>query len=210
VVLVSADKDLMQLVGDRVSFFHTGREKLYDAAGVEEDFGVPPAQVVDVLALMGDSIDNVPGVPGIGEKGAKALIREYGSLDELLARAGEVSRKSYREGLEQHADEARMSRSWRPSTATCRSPSTPTTCASTRRTPRRSSGSSPSSSSTRWSRSSPPRATPRRRRRRARRSRRRPGRRRSARCRRAAPARWRWRCSARSGRSAWWWRRGRG
>jgi DNA polymerase I len=110
VVLVSADKDLMQLVGDRVSFLHTGREKLYDAAGVEEDFGVPPEKVVDVLALMGDSIDNVPGVPGIGEKGAKALIREYGSLDELLARASEVSRKSYREGLERHADDARMSR----------------------------------------------------------------------------------------------------
>ncbi|HEX2165449.1 MAG TPA: DNA polymerase I, partial [Thermoanaerobaculia bacterium] len=110
VVLVSADKDLMQLVGEHVSLLHTGREKLYDRAGVEEDFGVPPEKVVDVLALAGDSIDNVPGVPGIGEKGARGLIREYGSLDELLARAGEVSRKAYREGLEQHAEQALLSR----------------------------------------------------------------------------------------------------
>jgi DNA polymerase I len=110
VVLVSADKDLMQLVEPRVSLFHTGRNKLYGPAEVEEDFGVPPAKVPDVLALMGDSIDNIPGVPGIGEKGAKALIREHGSLEELLARAGEVSRKAYREGLLAHQDQARMSK----------------------------------------------------------------------------------------------------
>jgi DNA polymerase-1 len=110
VVLVSADKDLMQLVGPHVRLYHTGREKLYDAKGVEEDFGLPPEKVVDVLALMGDSVDNVPGVPGIGEKGAKGLIAEYGSLEELLARAGEVSRKSYREGLQEHAGQARLSR----------------------------------------------------------------------------------------------------
>jgi DNA polymerase-1 len=110
VVLVSADKDLMQLVEPRVSFYHTGRNKLYGPAEVEEDFGVPPEKVADVLALMGDSIDNIPGVPGIGDKGAKALIKEYGSLEELLARAGEVSRKAYREGLQQHADQARLSK----------------------------------------------------------------------------------------------------
>ena len=110
VVLVSADKDLMQLVGPHVSLFHTGREKLYDEAGVAEDFGVPPAQVVDVLALMGDAVDNVPGVPGIGDKGAKALIAEFGSLEALLERAGEVSRKAYREGLTEHADKARLSK----------------------------------------------------------------------------------------------------
>src|SRR5436305_7864703 len=110
VVLVSADKDLMQLVEPRVSLFHTGRNKLYGPAEVTEDFGVPPEKVVDVLALMGDSIDNIPGVPGIGDKGAKALIQEYGSLEELLARAAEVSRKSYREGLLEHADQARLSK----------------------------------------------------------------------------------------------------
>jgi DNA polymerase-1 len=110
VVLVSADKDLMQLVEPRVSLYHTGRTKLYGPAEVAEDFGVPPARVADVLALMGDSIDNIPGVPGIGDKGAKALIQEFGSLEELLARAAEVPRKSYREGLQQHAEQARLSK----------------------------------------------------------------------------------------------------
>lgn len=110
VVLVSADKDLMQLVEPRVSLFHTGRDKLYDPALVEEDFGVPPGQVADVLALMGDTSDNVPGVPGIGGKGAVALIREHGSLEALLERTGEVSRKSYREGLEQNREQALMSK----------------------------------------------------------------------------------------------------
>lgn len=110
VVLVSADKDLMQLVGPRTFMLHTGREKLYDVAGVEEDFGVRPGQVVDVLALMGDSVDNVPGVKGIGEKGAKALIREYGDLDNLLKNAQELKRKAYREGLQEHRDDALLSK----------------------------------------------------------------------------------------------------
>ncbi len=99
VVLVSADKDLMQLIGPHVSMYHTGRNKLYGPAEVTEDFGLPPDKVADVLALMGDAVDNVPGVPGIGDKGAKALIKEYGSLEALLDRAGEITRKSYREGL---------------------------------------------------------------------------------------------------------------
>jgi DNA polymerase-1 len=110
VVLVSADKDLMQLVEPHVALYHTGRTKLYGPAEVAEDFGVPPAKVTDVLALTGDSIDNIPGVPGIGDKGAKTLIQEFGSLEELLARAAEVPRKSYREGLQQHAEQARLSK----------------------------------------------------------------------------------------------------
>jgi DNA polymerase-1 len=110
VVLVSADKDLMQLVEPRVSLYHTGRTKLYGPKDVEEDFGVPPEKVADVLALMGDSIDNIPGVPGIGEKGAKSLIQEYGSLENLLEHAGEVSRKAYREGLQQNQEQARLSK----------------------------------------------------------------------------------------------------
>lgn len=110
VVLISADKDLMQLVDERVSFFHTGRGKLYNPQLVEEDFGVPPAQVVDVLALKGDSVDNIPGVPGIGEKGACQLVREFGSVEELLDRADEVKRKSYREGLQRHRELAEMSK----------------------------------------------------------------------------------------------------
>jgi len=110
VVLVSADKDLMQLVAPHVSLYHTGRNKLYGPAEVAEDFGVPPAKVTDVLALMGDSVDNIPGVPGIGEKGARSLIQEYGSLESLLERTAEVSRKAYREGLEQNAEQARLSK----------------------------------------------------------------------------------------------------
>ncbi|HEX2466343.1 MAG TPA: 5'-3' exonuclease H3TH domain-containing protein, partial [Thermoanaerobaculia bacterium] len=110
VVLVSADKDLMQLVGDRVSFFHTGRDKVYDRGMVVEDYGVPPEQIPDVLALTGDTIDNVPGVKGIGDKGAKKLIQEYGSLENLLEHAAEIKHKTYREGLQQHADDARMSK----------------------------------------------------------------------------------------------------
>ena len=110
VTIVSADKDLFQLVGDRVSLLHTGREKTYDPALVEQDFGVPPGQVVDVLALVGDKVDNVPGVPGIGQKGAQTLIREYGNLQALLAAASELKRKAYREGLREHADQALLSR----------------------------------------------------------------------------------------------------
>ncbi|HUF78049.1 MAG TPA: DNA polymerase I, partial [Thermoanaerobaculia bacterium] len=110
VVLVSADKDLAQLVGPRVSLMHTGRNKLYTPELVEEDFGVPPERVVDLLALMGDSSDNVPGVPGIGQKGAQQLVREYGSVEELLERSSELQRKSYREGLEEHRDQALLSK----------------------------------------------------------------------------------------------------
>lgn len=110
VVLVSADKDLMQLVGPHVTLLHTGRNKRYDAAAVAEDFGVPPSQVADVLALMGDAVDNVPGVPGIGEKGARQLVAEFGSVEALLDRAAEVSRKAYREGLLAHREQALLSK----------------------------------------------------------------------------------------------------
>ncbi len=110
VVLVSADKDLMQLVDEHVFIYHTGRNKLYDRAAVEADFGVPPEKVRDVLALMGDSVDNVPGVKGIGDKGARDLIQQFGSLEELLDRAAEVSRKAYREGLIAHREDALMSK----------------------------------------------------------------------------------------------------
>ncbi len=110
VVLVSADKDLMQLVGPHVALFHTGRGKTYDPAAVTEDFGVPPEKVADVLALMGDAVDNVPGVPGIGEKGARQLIAEFGSVEALLERAAEVPRKAYREGLQQHREQALLSK----------------------------------------------------------------------------------------------------
>ena len=111
VAIVTGDKDFFQLVQDGIKVYNPKEEGTwYDAAGVKEKFGVSPEQVVDVLALMGDSIDNIKGVPGIGEKGARDLIATYGDLDNLLAHAAEVSNKRQREGLLNHADDARQSR----------------------------------------------------------------------------------------------------
>ena len=110
-VIVTGDKDFFQLVGDGIRVYNPRDEGAwFDETGVREKFGVAPAQVIDVLALMGDSIDNVAGVPGIGEKGARDLIASFGSLDALLERAAEVSQKKYREGLQTYADQARQSR----------------------------------------------------------------------------------------------------
>jgi DNA polymerase-1 len=114
VVVVSGDKDLLQLVTDDVLVLNPGREgsgaTLYDRAAVEAKFGVPPERVVDVLALVGDSVDNVPGVPGIGDKGARDLVREYGSLEGVLENAEKVKRAAYRTGLLEHRDDAVMSK----------------------------------------------------------------------------------------------------
>jgi DNA polymerase-1 len=110
VVIVSADKDLMQLVRPGVRVYHSFRNKLYDEALVEADFGVTPAQIVDLLALLGDAIDNVPGVPGIGEKGAPQLVRQYGSLEALLSNAAELPNKRYREGLLGNREQALLSK----------------------------------------------------------------------------------------------------
>ena len=109
VVIVTADKDMLQLVGPRVRVFHTGREKFLDEAGVREFFGVSPAQVVDVLALMGDSVDNIPGVPRVGEVTAKKWIAQYGDLATLLARADEIKGK-VGESLREHREDALISR----------------------------------------------------------------------------------------------------
>jgi DNA polymerase-1 len=109
--IVTGDKDFFQLVGDGIKVYNPRDEGTwYDADGVLQKFGVSPAQVCDVLALMGDSIDNVKGVPGIGEKGARDLIATYGSLEALLAHANEIKQKKYREGLLTYADQARQSR----------------------------------------------------------------------------------------------------
>jgi len=110
VVLVSADKDLMQLVTDHISLYHTGRDKLYDPALVEEDFGVPPERVVDALALIGDTSDNVPGVPGIGKVGARKLVSQFGTVEEILEHAEEITAKRQRENLIEHAENARRSK----------------------------------------------------------------------------------------------------
>src|SRR5205085_4153050 len=111
VAIVTGDKDFFQLVRDGIRVFNPRDEGTwYDAAGVKEKFGVRPDQVVDVLALMGDTIDNIKGVPGIGEKGARDLIVAYNSLENLLAHAAEIPGKKYREALINHQAEARASR----------------------------------------------------------------------------------------------------
>jgi DNA polymerase I len=111
VAIVTGDKDFYQLVRDGIRVFNPKEEGTwYDAEGVKDKFGVPPDLVVDVLALMGDTIDNIKGVPGIGEKGALQLISQYGSLENLIAHASEVKHKRYREGLLANIDNARQSR----------------------------------------------------------------------------------------------------
>jgi DNA polymerase-1 len=110
VVIVSSDKDLMQLIEPGVSMLDTMKNKTIGEAEVIEKFGVPPAKVVEVQALAGDSIDNVPGVPGIGVKTAAELIQEYGDLETLLARAPQIKQKMRRERLIEFADQARLSR----------------------------------------------------------------------------------------------------
>jgi DNA polymerase-1 len=110
VVIVSSDKDLMQLVGDRVSMFDPMKNIRLGPSEVADKFGVPPDKVVDVQALCGDSVDNVPGAPGIGIKTASALILEYGDLDTLLARAGEIKQDKRRQTLIDFADQIRLSR----------------------------------------------------------------------------------------------------
>jgi DNA polymerase I len=108
--IVSSDKDLMQLVGDKVTMFDTMKDRRIGIAEVVEKFGVPPEKVVEVQALAGDSTDNVPGVPGIGIKTAAQLIVEYGDLETLLKRAGEIKQPKRREALVENAEKARISR----------------------------------------------------------------------------------------------------
>ena len=108
--IVSSDKDLMQLVTDKVTMYDTMKDRRIGIAEVIEKFGVPPEKVVEVQALAGDSTDNVPGVPGIGVKTAAQLIVEYGDLEQLLFRAGEIKQPKRRESLIENADKARISR----------------------------------------------------------------------------------------------------
>ncbi len=111
VFVVSNDKDMLQLVNDRVKVLNPVKDNLIlDRAKVEETLGVPPEKVIDVMALRGDSIDNIPGAPGIGDKGSVELIQQFGSLDSLLDRAAEVKRKTYRESLENNRDTVLLSR----------------------------------------------------------------------------------------------------
>ncbi len=110
VTIVSSDKDLMQLVGDGINMFDAMKNRVIGVDQVKEKFGVGPEKVIEVQALAGDSSDNVPGVAGIGVKTAAQLITEYGDLDTLLERAGEIKQPKRRESLLEQADMARVSR----------------------------------------------------------------------------------------------------
>jgi DNA polymerase-1 len=110
IAIVSTDKDLMQLVSERVTLLDGMKDRRYGPAEVEARFGVPPERVLDLRALVGDPSDNIPGVKGIGEKGAAKLIDEWGTLEDLLAHADAVEAKRARAALAQHADAARLSK----------------------------------------------------------------------------------------------------
>ena len=110
VTIVSSDKDLMQLVGPHVAMLDTMKDKRIGEAEVLERFGVPPAKVIEVQALAGDSVDNVPGVPGIGVKTAAQLIAEYGDVETLLSRADEIKQPKRRESLKTYAEQALLSK----------------------------------------------------------------------------------------------------
>ncbi|MBI3474040.1 MAG: DNA polymerase I [Candidatus Solibacter usitatus] len=111
VVVVSSDKDMLQLVDERVSMLNPAKDDAwYDPDKVREFMGVRPDQVADLLALKGDSVDNIPGAPGIGDKGAKDLIERFGSVEAALERASEVERKAYRESLRDHREQILLSK----------------------------------------------------------------------------------------------------
>ncbi len=114
VFVVTGDKDFLQIVGDHIRLWNlrssTSKPEILDAAAAEAKWGVPPSQMVDLLALMGDSSDNVPGVPKVGEKTAVELLRQFGSLDAILARADEVKKPAIQKSLVEHRDQALLSR----------------------------------------------------------------------------------------------------
>src|SRR6201993_3297661 len=115
VLVVSNDKDMMQLVNPGVRILRTGSggakaDTIVDAAKVTEILGVPPEKVIDLMALLGDTVDNIPGAKGIGEKGATELIQKYGSVESALDHADEVTNKRYREALQQQREQVMMSK----------------------------------------------------------------------------------------------------
>ena len=111
VYVVSSDKDMMQLVNENVSILNPTKDNLIlDPAGVEKVLGVPPARVVDVMALRGDAIDNIPGAPGIGDKGSVELIQQFGTVEGALDCAEEVKKKTYRESLQNNRDNILLSK----------------------------------------------------------------------------------------------------
>ena len=112
VYVVSSDKDMMQLVNDKVQILNPPKDNLIcDAAKVEEILGVPPERVIDVMALRGDAIDNIPGAPGIGDKGSVEIIKRFGTVEQALEHAAEVEKKTYRESLLNNRDTILFSKS---------------------------------------------------------------------------------------------------
>jgi DNA polymerase-1 len=110
VVIVTGDKDILQLVRPGITVYDTLKDKTYGPGDVEERFGVPPDRMVEIMGLMGDASDNIPGVPGIGEKTAQALIRQYGTIENLLARSHEITRPRLKQSLMDYTHLARLSR----------------------------------------------------------------------------------------------------
>ncbi len=111
VAIVSSDKDMLQLVNEHVSMFNPAKEDTwYDPAKVEESMGVKPSQIPDLLALKGDAVDNIPGAPGIGDKGARDLVARFGSAEAALERAAEVERRTYRESLQGNREQVLLSK----------------------------------------------------------------------------------------------------
>jgi DNA polymerase I len=110
VTIVTGDKDILQLVGPHINVYDTLKDKIYGPADVEERFGVPPDRVIEIMGLMGDAADNIPGVPGIGEKTAEALIKQYGTIENVLAHAKEITKPKLRQSLLEFAHLARLSR----------------------------------------------------------------------------------------------------
>jgi DNA polymerase-1 len=112
VYVVSSDKDMMQLVNDDVQILNPPKDNLIcDAAKVEEILGVPPERVIDIMALRGDAVDNIPGAPGIGDKGSVEIIKRFGTVEQALDRANEVEKKTYRESLQNNRDTILFSKS---------------------------------------------------------------------------------------------------
>ena len=110
ITIVTGDKDILQLVGPHIKVYDTLKDKIYQQADVEERFGVPPDRVIEIMGLMGDAADNIPGVPGIGEKTAQWLIKQYGTIDSVLAHALEITKPKLRQSLLEFAHLARLSR----------------------------------------------------------------------------------------------------
>jgi DNA polymerase-1 len=110
IFIVSGDKDMFQLVNDRTFTVNPMKDLLCDCVKVEEIVGVPPHQVVDVMALRGDTVDNIPGAPGVGKKGSVDIIRQFGTLEQAIEQAAEIKRKSYRESLQNNRESILLSK----------------------------------------------------------------------------------------------------